>query len=598
MKKIFMHIPAGIKIVLIAGIYFVIAVSGLQYSFQSSNATPLWPASGFAFAVVLLGGLSLTPGIFIGAVAANFYVFLFNNTCTALTASWVSTIIGLGNTAEAVAGYYLLKKIGPVFSIQALFKKVQYVFRFFFASLLMCLASCTIGAMALLIGGIIPITKHFSVWFTWWTGDVTGIILVTPFILMLANKLSFDKEENPASAWETVIVIGVAIVTLGIVFLGWFKPDFLFTRAFIVIPFLIWAAIRLATPLVTGLSLISAIISFWGTLHGIGPFVAPSVNESLLTAALFISINSIMILIIKAAITERRDAHLRLRASRDHFEHMVSERTKELEAKNKELERKNQELASFNYAASHDLQEPLRKILTFGDSLLRNNRNELSENDRALLMKIQSASLRMKKLIENLLSYLRLDKKERVFDFVDLNEVLKYIQNDLAENILKENAVIDASPLPVVKGISFQFEQLFTNLISNALKFRKKELSTCITIKSQVVKGEWMEKYINEPRAYYHHLTFTDNGIGFREEYADKIFEIFQRLHAQSEFAGTGMGLAICKKIVENHNGYIHATSVPGESTTIHIYLPMENVRDESNRNDETKSAGILSARP
>ena len=238
---------------------------------------------------------------------------------------------------------------------------------------------------------------------------------------MFANKISF-KEENPASSWETVVVILVTIISSGTVFLAWFEPSFLFTRAFIVAPFLIWAAIRLATPLVTGLLLISAIISFWGTLQHIGPFIAPTVNESLLTAALFISINSITALIVKAAMAERRDTHLRLRASRDHLEKMVSERTRELEAKNKELERKNQELASFNYAASHDLQEPLRKILTFGDSLLRNRKNELSENDRMLLMKIQSASSRMKKLIENLLSYLRLDNKEKVFEVVDLKQ--------------------------------------------------------------------------------------------------------------------------------------------------------------------------------
>ncbi|MFC0772374.1 sensor histidine kinase [Terrimonas alba] len=596
MKKIFMHFPTGIKIVLIAGIYFIIAVSGLQYSFQSSNATPLWPASGFAFAAVLLGGVSLSPGIFIGAFAANFYVFLLNNTCTPLTASWVSTIIGLGNTAEALTGYYLLRKIGPAFPIQALFKKVHFVFRFLLISLLMCLTSSIIGATSLLLAGIIPSTAYHFAWFTWWTGDVTGVILVTPFILMLANNLFFKKEQNPAGLGETIVVIGATIVISGIVFLDWFKPSFLFTRAFIIIPFLIWSAIRLAAPLVTGLLLVSAISALGGTLQGIGPFVAPTVNESLLTAALFISINSIMALIIKAAMTERWDAHLRLRSSRDRLEQMVGERTKELETKNKELERRNQELASFNHAVSHDLQEPLRKILTFGDSLLRNSRNELPESDRTLLIKIQSASTRMKKLLENLLSYLRLDNKERVFDTVDLNEVLNSVQNDLAENISKENAIIDSSLLPIVKGISFQFEQLFTNLLSNALKFRKKEMAPHITIKSQPVEGMSIEKHINTPGKYYHHLTFTDNGIGFREEYADKIFEIFQRLHAQSEFAGTGMGLAICKKIVENHNGYIYATSVPGERTTIHIYLPMENPYPENNHAiEKTISTGMLS---
>ena len=156
--------------------------------------------------------------------------------------------------------------------------------------------------------------------------------------------------------------------------------------------------------------------------------------------------------------------------------------------------------------------------------------------------------------------------------------MLKDVQNELSESIQTEGAIIESCRLPVIKGIHFQFEQLFINLLSNSLKFRKKETALRVVIAAELVTGVILKDFIDQPKEHYHHLSFTDNGIGFSEEYAEKIFEIFQRLHGQSEFAGTGIGLAICKKIIENHNGHIYASSVPGRGTAIHIYLPFDGM--------------------
>lgn len=577
MENIFMRLSTAIKVILIAIVYFVIAVSGLQYALQSSNATPLWPASGFAFGIILMGGRSLAPGIFLGAFAANLFVFLVNDTTGVPTATWVSAFIGVGNMAEALTGYYLLNKMIPHGATESIFKKVYPVSCFLVTSLIMCLTSCTIGVTSLWIANIIDPAVFLAVWFTWWTGDVTGIMLITPLIIAWLRSSAFTEKQN-TPIWEVMIVIVATAITSGMVFLDWFGPDFIFTRAFIIIPFLVWASIRLAPPLVTGLLLFTAVVTFLGTLKGIGPFVAPSLNQSLLTAALFVSVNSIMALILKAAIIERWDVQMRLRTARDHFESMVKERTRELEEKNQQLERKNQELASFTYAASHDLQEPLRKIHTFSDRILQNEVDNMSEKGKNLFLRIQSASARMKKLIENLFSYLHLEKKEKSFVAIDLNVVLKDVQNELSESIQTEGAIIESCRLPVIKGIHFQFEQLFINLLSNSLKFRKKETALRVVIAAELVTGVILKDFIDQPKEHYHHLSFTDNGIGFSEEYAEKIFEIFQRLHGQSEFAGTGIGLAICKKIIENHNGHIYASSVPGRGTAIHIYLPFDGM--------------------
>jgi PAS domain S-box-containing protein len=240
-----------------------------------------------------------------------------------------------------------------------------------------------------------------------------------------------------------------------------------------------------------------------------------------------------------------------------------------LEEKNKALENSNKELESFNYIASHDLQEPLRKIRTF-IHLIEKSGFE-SENGRKYFEKINSSAQRMSDLIQSVLTYSRLSKTGEDFVETDLNKILAEVQTDFELLIKEKNAVVKSGKLPVIKANSLQINQLFSNLISNSLKFSTEKPR--ISISSKIVKGKQINT-LAEPDQSFVQLIFKDNGIGFPEEFKEKIFNLFQRLHGKSEYSGTGIGLSIVKKIVEQHKGYISAESQDGEGATFTIWLP------------------------
>ena len=245
-----------------------------------------------------------------------------------------------------------------------------------------------------------------------------------------------------------------------------------------------------------------------------------------------------------------------------------------LEEKNKELQRMNEELSSFAYISSHDLQEPLRKIQTFADRIMDLEYKNLSEKGRDYFQRMLRGAARMQKLIRDILAYSRTTTSEKTFEPTDLNEVLAQSRNELEVMILEKKAVIQNTPLPVLKVIPFQMQQLFNNLINNSLKFSQDGSPPQIFIRAELVDAESLDVPYTGLAKKYCHLIFEDRGIGFEPMYAKKIFEVFQRLHGRSEYGGTGIGLAICKKIVENHRGMIWAEGKPHQGATFHVYLP------------------------
>lgn len=262
-------------------------------------------------------------------------------------------------------------------------------------------------------------------------------------------------------------------------------------------------------------------------------------------------------------LTERRLAEEALRAS-----------AAQLDLKNKTLERLNSELSSFSYVASHDLKEPLRKIQTFAARI--QDSNELSGQSQGHLAKIINSASRMQKLIQDLLAYSEVTNDESSFVKVDLNEVLKNVKNDLEVVMQEKHAVINHKKLPVINGVPHQLNQMFFNLLSNSLKFSRPDTSPVVQIDCHEISGPEFGDLRKNGNRYYH-LEIKDNGIGFEEEFARKIFEAFQRLHSKSEFGGTGIGLAIVKKVVENHHGVVDARSTPGAGSTFHVYLPVNS---------------------
>jgi len=226
---------------------------------------------------------------------------------------------------------------------------------------------------------------------------------------------------------------------------------------------------------------------------------------------------------------------------------------------NLELERKNKELEQFVYIASHDLREPLRTTSSFVELFQKQYKGHLDEKADRYLSFISQASERMGALINDLLDYSRISNKKELHE-VDCNQLLADVLTELGTAVKETKADINACPLPVINGYSTSIKQLFQNLIANGIKFRKKDVAPQIQVSAQRCKGSW-------------HFIFADNGIGIEEKHTERIFVIFQRLHTRSEYEGSGIGLAHCKKIVELHGGKIWVESTPGEGSTFHFTI-------------------------
>jgi len=239
-----------------------------------------------------------------------------------------------------------------------------------------------------------------------------------------------------------------------------------------------------------------------------------------------------------------------------------------------ELKKKNSELDAFTYIASHDLQEPLRKIQTFTNILLSNEFQNLSADGKARFERILYSTNRMRELINDLLAFSRTNIVDRKYENTDLNKILESVTDALRENIKEKNAVITTELHGNIRIIPFLFVQLIENLVNNALKFCKEDVPPHIEIKSRIVSGSELQNEKLLTTGNYCHITFQDNGIGFDPEHSEKIFGVFQRLHGREIYDGTGIGLAIVKKIVENHNGIITATAAPMEGALFNIYIP------------------------
>ncbi len=243
-----------------------------------------------------------------------------------------------------------------------------------------------------------------------------------------------------------------------------------------------------------------------------------------------------------------------------------------LRTKNLELENINADLTSFNYVASHDLQEPLRKIQTFGKLILK--REKFSDKTQDYFNRMIAAGERMQNLIVSLLEFSKASVTEVIFEPCDLNEIVAESLNDLQLSISEKQAIIENGNLPTINGSPIQLSQLFTNLIDNAIKYSRPEIKPTIKIAASIVDGKEIG-CSSATQKEYHVIKIADNGIGFEKEYATKIFTIFQRLHGKQEYSGTGIGLAIVKKIVANHNGFIVAEGAPGIGSTFTIYIPL-----------------------
>jgi len=245
-----------------------------------------------------------------------------------------------------------------------------------------------------------------------------------------------------------------------------------------------------------------------------------------------------------------------------------------LAQKNKELQRSNEELEQFAYIASHDLQEPVRKIAIYTNKLLTRSKDNLSDETITYLKRINNSTGRMYELINGLLLYSRVTRHDNLFVPTALDEVLKQVLNDFELKIARSKALFRCNRLPELEAVPVQMGQMFSNLVSNSLKFAKPDVKPVIQISSSDLTDEQKEFYNLDVKVRYVNIFYLDNSIGFEQQYAEKIFELFHRIHDRHRYEGSGIGLSICKKIVTNHNGLIFAFSEPDKGVTFQIILP------------------------
>ena len=255
----------------------------------------------------------------------------------------------------------------------------------------------------------------------------------------------------------------------------------------------------------------------------------------------------------------------------------------QLKALTADLMQSNRELQDFASVASHDLQEPLRKIQTFADDLAENEMSGLNDESRDTLKRIQNAAGRMQRLINDLLSLSRITMRAQPFVRVDLNDIARDVLSDLEVRINETGGRVDISEIPTIDAEPLQMRQLFQNLIGNALKFNSPGRAPIVRVHGELIGGEERPAgSSSEAQAQQLcQITFEDNGIGFDEKYVDRIFAMFQRLHGRNEYEGTGMGLAICRRIAEHHGGSITARSAPGRGSTFIVTIPTRRIEEK-----------------
>jgi two-component system CheB/CheR fusion protein len=264
----------------------------------------------------------------------------------------------------------------------------------------------------------------------------------------------------------------------------------------------------------------------------------------------------------------------------DELEKQIRERTQSLKESNTDLRHSNKNLEQFTFLTTHDLQEPLRKLRTFSSMLFDNYSESVSPAGKNLINKIHASADRLSELIQDVLKFSTLESSQNAFAKTDIGTVLKQVIGDFALMIEEKQAIVKDDTMPVIEVIPVQISQLFYNLLSNSLKFSQANEPPRITISSRkLTKVELLRYPELKPQFDYFEILFADNGIGFDPQYKEKIFEIFQRLHSREKYPGTGIGLALCRRIVLNHNGLIFAEAHENAGALFHIILPLNDHR-------------------
>jgi signal transduction histidine kinase len=565
--KLSLKYNLDLKIIGVALLYYLSARLGYFFEFENTTALPAWPPSGIGFALIILLGRSAWPGITIGSLVANIMAYWNDASLPPQTIITISSMIAIGNTAEAVLGNYLVK---IWIKDNYPFKNAKNAFRFLFVTLLMCSLGAGVGTLSLFINSTLATENLLRTSFSWWVGNVVGILLFTPIILAAARKfvLKFTSEKMMEVGIFVLSLIGIYLLLK----VDYLRPTLEHALPFLALPFLLWLAFRfeliVAIAGVLGVSLISIFI----TIEGGGPFVLVNSYDSMLLLQIFIGVISISTIILSATVKERGEAQRKLEEFNENLESMVQERTralneeintrKEAEEKiartNRELSKRNTELDNFVYSVSHDLRAPIASVL--GLINLAKKDKDISMKDMYLEM-INKSALQQDDFIKEILdqsrnSRLEVKREEILFEPL-IDETFNQLKFATSAGKAVERIVNIEQSQPFFSD-RWRLKVILNNIISNAIRYRNG--------RDPVIK---VDVTINEHEA---NVAIQDNGKGIEEEHLPNVYKMFYR--ATDDGAGSGLGLYIVKEAVDKLNGQIDIQSEVGKGTIVRFAIP------------------------
>ena len=503
-------------------IYLAAGKLALQLAFVNASASPVWPPAGIALAALLVFGYRVWPAIFIGAFAVNFWTTL--NILSSLG-------IASGNTLEALCGAWLVNRFAGGTQV---FDRPQNVFKFALAAIISTTLSPTVGVSSLAVSGFAQWSSYWPIWATWWLGDASGVLVIAP-LLLLWSVPSTQRKWNRKQALEVSVLLLLLIVLAETVFGGWFPISARnYPISFICGPIVIWTAFRFTQrETATGIFILSA-IAIWGTLHGFGPFILQTENQSLLMLQSWTAALTITAMAIAAAIAERNRAQAAIEQQKDAVE--AANRTKD----------------NFLAMLSHELRTPLTPVMAALDTLeadgLRSN-----ESKNSLAMIRRNVELESQ-LIDDLLDLTRIakDKLQLRFGPLDAHEVINNVVEICQPEAQARNLKLHLNlrgGAHHISGDAAKYQQIVWNLLKNAIKFTADNGE--ITISS------------SNPEPQLLAVAVHDTGIGIEPEIMNRIFDPFEQGERafQRRYGGLGLGLAISKSLAQAHGGTLIARS-------------------------------------
>ena len=555
------------KIILVALLYYFAARVGYFFAFENSNALPTWPPSGIAFAMMILFGRQTWPGIMIGSLVANVMAQWNNPELPSQTIIIISSLIAFCNTLEAVVGYFLVKHwIKSDFP----FKSTKNTYRFLFVSLLMCLLGAGLGTAGLYVNGVINTSNLLPTAFSWWVGNVVGILLFTPFILACAEKI--DLRISRKKLIEVGIFVLMLIGIYLIIQVDHLVPTLLRALPFLVLPFLLWLAFRFDLIVAIAGILITSLLSMYVTILGSGPFNLADSYNSILLLQIFIGVMSISTIILSATVKERLEIQHKLQVFNENLESMVLDRTsalneeittrkkaeEKLQRTNQELSKRNTELDNFVYSVSHDLRAPIASVL--GLINLAKKDIDIHMKDMYLDM-INKSTLQQDLFIKEILdqsrnSRLEVKREEILFQPL-IDETFTQLKYATNAGLLVEK-VINVNQEEPFFSDRWRLKVILNNIISNAIRYRNGR-DPVIKVNVDIIKNAAM-------------VAIEDNGKGIEKDHLPNIYKMFYR--ATDDGAGSGLGLYIVKEAIEKLNGHINIESEVGKGTTVKLKIP------------------------